>query len=114
MQARHRLGPVAILGDAQRVGADHRSGGEARRCVRRTIGADKGDGERLASGMAMPVTDLCDVIDLQYVACMEEVEIGIDRLIGPVQDNRSAIARRGVERHVRGVHQRRYVDVARH
>ena len=114
MQARHRLRPVAILGDAQRVGADHRPGGEARRCVRRTIGADKGDGQRLASGMAMTVTDLCDVFDLQYVACMQEVEIGIGRMIGPVQDNRSAVAWRAVECHVAGSNQRRYVDVTRH
>ena len=87
-------GPVATVG----------------RCVRRTIRADKGDGQRLISGMAMTVADLCEEFDLQYVAGMQEVEIGVDRLIGPVQDNRSAVARRGVERHVRGIHQRRYVD----
>ena len=107
IQARYRRRAVAIVGDAERIGADDRPGGEDARCVRRAIGADEGDGQRLASRIAMTVTDLCNEFDLQYVAGIQEVEIGIDRLIGPVQDNRSAIAWCAVERHVRGIHQGR-------
>src|SRR5262249_19013313 len=62
----------------------------------------------------MTVADLCDEFDLQYVAGMQEAETGIGRLVGPVQDDRSAVAWRAVERYVRGVHQRRYVDADRH
>ena len=56
------------------------------------IGTDERDGQRLASGIAMTVADLCDELDLQHIACMQEVEIGVGRMIGPLQDSRSAVA----------------------
>ena len=101
---------VAEFGDAELVGSDHRPGRADGRCIRR---ADERDGQRLASGMTMTVTDFGVELDLQHVACMQEAEIDVGRLIGPLQDNRSAVAEHAVERYVGGIHQRRYVDAAR-
>jgi len=43
----------------------------------RVIGADERDRQRLGFGIAVTVTDLRREIDLQYIACMQEIEIGI-------------------------------------
>ena len=90
---------VAELGDGKRIGSDHRPRRADGRCIRRP---NERDSQRLASGNAMTITDICDEFDLEYIARMQEVEICTARLIGPLQDNRSAVARHAVERHIAG------------